>query len=305
MITGSHRSGTTWVGNMIAASPQIQYIPDTFAPNGSIRQNKLFDVWFKMVDPGNDRKYYQRLDSLFKYKFSLVEAFHLKSEQGNFDYRNTPARIKFLKDIYANKVLRNQKRPLLKDPIAIFSAEWLHGQFDTSNLILIRHPAAFVSSLKRMNWRFDFNNFLNQPLLMEKHLVNYRDQISRKNLPLIIEGALLWNCIHHVIRYYKRCFPGWIYKRHEDISIEPLKEFENIYSTLSLPFTASIKSAIISTTSGANPSEVVKSGQIHQLKRDSRANIKNWKKRLTNQEIATIRKITEPVASSFYTDEDW
>ena len=46
-------------------------------------------------------------------------------------------------------------------------------------------------------------------------------------------------------------------------------------------------------------------GKVHSVQLDSRANLDNWKKRLTSQEIARIRQIAEPVSSIFYTDTDW
>ncbi len=40
-------------------------------------------------------------------------------------------------------------RPLIKDPIGLFSYKWLVSKFDMDVLVLIKHPAAFVSSLKK------------------------------------------------------------------------------------------------------------------------------------------------------------
>ena len=38
---------------------------------------------------------------------------------------------------------------------------------------------------------------------------------------------------------------------------------------------------------------------------DSLASVKNWKKRLPEDEIKRIRKMTEGVAELYYADEDW
>jgi len=50
---------------------------------------------------------------------------------------------------------------------------------------------------------------------------------------------------------------------------------------------------------------VTKDNKIHQLRRDSRANIYNWKKRLTDHEIGIIKDITKEVAPFFYKDDEW
>ena len=37
--------------------------------------------------------------------------------------------------------------PLIKDPIAIFSADWLADKYDMNVVVLSRHPLGFISSL--------------------------------------------------------------------------------------------------------------------------------------------------------------
>ena len=68
---------------------------------------------------------------------------------------------------------------------------------------------------------------------------------------------------------------------------------------------AVVKRFIESTSHHNNPSEVSNKGKVHQLQRNSKENIKNWKKRLSNKEIKIIRDITEHISNKFYTNKDW
>jgi len=43
--------------------------------------------------------------------------------------------------------------------------------------VLKRHPIAFCSSLRITNWRFPFDDFLNQPLRMDRYLSVFEDEI--------------------------------------------------------------------------------------------------------------------------------
>lgn len=43
-----------------------------------------------------------------------------------------------------------RSRPLVKDPFALFSAEWFADNFDAEVIVIVRHPAAVVSSIKRL-----------------------------------------------------------------------------------------------------------------------------------------------------------
>jgi hypothetical protein len=45
--------------------------------------------------------------------------------------------------------------------------------------------------------------------------------------------------------------------------------------------------------------------KVHSVKLDSRANMDNWKKRLTPEEINRIRTMTEEISSFYYSDAEW
>ena len=108
----------------------------------------------------------------------------------------------------------------------------LASQFDMQVLVLIRHPAAFCSSLKIMNWQFDFKNFLRQPLLMEAYLYAYKKEIkefTQSEKDIIDQSILLWNCIHFTVKKFQERNTDWIFIRHEDISLDPCDQFRLLY----------------------------------------------------------------------------
>ncbi len=299
LVTGGHRSGSTWVGKMISASPTVGYIHEPFNIGANITPNPCpFDAWFQYVPPGNAGDYEEVLWRILNYDYPL--------------WRNA-ARIHSGFD--AIRVIRDQatstfnqlagKRPLVKDPIAIFSAEWLYKAFGMDVICMVRHPAAFCSSLKIKNWKFDFRNFLGQPLLMEEYLEPFRTEIEEHcsfEKSIVEQGTLLWNCIYHTIRTYRQNYPGWLYLRHEDLSADPVNEFRAIYEALGLSFTYGARRMIEKSSSSHNPVEAT--GRDN-YKRNSIANIKSWKRRLTVEEVFLIKQKTEEIACFFYDDEDW
>jgi hypothetical protein len=60
----------------------------------------------------------------------------------------------------------------------------------------------------------------------------------------------------------------------------------------------------MNSSSSENPAELSKK-KVHAVKLDSRANLNNWKKRLSSDEIMRIRKITGKTSKLFYSDEEW
>lgn len=299
LVTGSHRSGSTWAGKTLALAPHTGYIREPFnigIPVGPI--GNPFSNWFQYICEENAEPFRERLSGMVHYSYPLA--------------RNL-ARMRTVKE-FAKIVIdqglfwlhKTQKHtPIVKDPIALFSAEWLSKTFEMNVLVMIRHPAAFCSSLKIKNWTFDFRNFSNQPLLMKRYLGGFEREIQEcasRGADIIDQGILLWKCIHHTISVYQQEHPEWLFMRHEDLSNNPVELFRSIYKAFNLEFTAQARAAILKQTGKNNPSEP-QSGR--EFVRNSRANITNWKKRLSNSEIEKIRGKTKAVSSAFYTDADW
>lgn len=116
------------------------------------------------------------------------------------------------------------KRPLLKDPIALFSVEWLARTFDMKVVVMIRHPAGFASSIKRLNWHFNFENFIGQEALMDGLLAPYKDQIfeyARHPRDIIDQAILVWNAMYSAVRRYRETHPDWHFVTHERLSADP------------------------------------------------------------------------------------
>jgi hypothetical protein len=196
--------------------------------------------------------------------------------------------------------------PIVKDPIALFSAEWLASTFGFNVFALIRHPAAFCASIKVKNWQFDFNHFTRQPALMQGYVREFSDQIqayARHEADIIDQAMLLWNCIHNTIYLYQQRHPEWIFERHEDLSRDPLGNFRRLYGRLGLEFTERAAKAILDRSGSHNPTEQQLGHD--EFRRNSKANIYNWKHRLSRGEIARIRQGTEEISSHFYTPTDW
>lgn len=284
---------------MIAAAPEIGYIHEPFSIELQIEVIPgAFPNYYQYITEENEGGGRKVLQDIIRFRYP---------------FWHNLGRVRTHRDLaklwrdqllsWRNSLL--EKRPLLKDPIALFSAGWIHRCFDADVLVLIRHPAAFVSSLKIVNWTFDFQHFLRQPLLMEKLLHPFADEIrecATAGSDIIEQGILLWNCIHFVISEYKRHYPNWIFIRHEDLSADPIAGFQKIFDRLGVTFSNRVKNRIEKTSGTHNPVEQI---QGKEFRRNSRANIKNWKNRLSKKEIETIRKKTNPVAGLFYSDKDW
>ena len=272
LVTGSHRSGTTWVGRIIASSPSVAYIHEPFhIHDGPAVCQARFDLWFTYVCAENEERYRKPIAK-------MLRAARRRSVPW---YRTS------------------RTRPLIKDPLAVFSAAWLASRFETRNVVLIRHPAAFAGSLKENNWTHPFSHFLRQPLLMKHHLQPFADEIlsfASGERDIVDQAALLWNVIHSTILTYQDTFPGWIYVRHEDLSRNPMEGFRFVFDRLELELCEASRQAIVAHSFAQAPTA---------LKRNSLANIDTWKRRLTGAEIERLKSQVWDISRRFYSDQEW
>ena len=193
---------------------------------------------------------------------------------------------------------------IVKDPIAALSSDWLARRFDLEVVVLVRHPAAFAASLKRLNWRHPFEHFLQQEMLMERYLDPYRAEIASKPENIAEQAAIIWKCIYGVLFAYLDSNPNWLVKKHEVLSSNPVAELRNLCKALGLQWTKTVEDDVVEYTRSGNP-VTAPEGTIHQIRRDSAAIVSRWKETLTKEEIAGVYRIARPLCDRLYTDEDW
>ncbi len=299
LVTGSHRSGTTWAGRNLALAPNTGYIQEPFnVEEGFPYYESPLDHWFQCVCEENGEEYREAIDRVIRFRYPLLR---------NLLHSSSPRDVaRALRDCWRMLLHRLAGRvPIVKDPIAFFSAEWLCSTYGMRVLVLVRHPAAFCSSLKIKGWGFDFSNFLDQPLLMERYLGRFEEEIREQaevKRSIMEQAILLWRCIYGTVGLYAREHPEWLYVRHEDLSVDPLGEFESLFDELGLEFTRDVREGILESSGSHNPAEQ-RPGD--EFRRDSRANVENWKRRLDPAEVRRIRTGTEDVWVEFYDDSEW
>jgi hypothetical protein len=310
LVTGAHRTGTTWVGRMLAAGGQAAYISEPL--NRWHRPGVLrlpIDQWYTYICPDNEQAYLPALIELLEYRYHLLAELRVLGRGG----RLRKDILRMGRDWSTFIIGRLQRRrPLLKDPFAVFSSAWFLQRLHFQVVVTIRHPAAFASSLKRLNWPFDFGDLLSQPLLMRDCLEPFRSEIEslsafrpRANpLEIVDQAALLWKVIYTCVESLRRDHPEILLARHEDLSLDPEGGFRELYSRLGLEFNAAARQIVQQSSSSDNPTELT-TRQVHRTHLDSRANLDNWKRRLAPNEINVIRARAGEVAARYYPESVW
>jgi hypothetical protein len=301
LVTGSNRSGTTWVGRMLCASRELNYVYEPFNPG-------LWPRW--TAEPIPYRNFYICAENEDAWLGPIGDVIACRRPvlAQLREARSVKRLAKLARDGALSALMRaRQRRTLVKDPIAVFSAPWLAERFDADVVVMIRNPAAFAGSIKRLGWAFDFRNWLHQDLLMRDHLWPFERDIVRmteRRADLIDQAILLWNVHHHVIATFRDRYPQWMFLIHESLSQDPITGFRSLYGRLGLPFDRTAARVISAHSKPGNPAEVPP-GETRTLRRDSRLATRTWASRLSPGEIARVREGVAAVAERFYPGESW
>jgi hypothetical protein len=297
LVTGAHRSGTTWVGQTIAHHSNIVYFQEPFNVNEPNRAfGYHFDATFYYV-PGSGRE--ECIHAAFARLFrSVIHPYRFAINKCKSARLDLKIPLRFGK--YLLRGLYLPKRALIKDPFALMSAGWLHACFGLQVICMIRNPVAFAGSLKKANWPFDFHHLKQQKHLVKAYFPTCEAEIHRfceAPRDIIDHACLLWNILHSVILRHRETYPHWLFLRHEDLARNPITGFQKIFEYLGLRMTAKIRTIIETYTSASN---AIETNSPAYMPRNARGSLDTWRTRLTPAEIERVIHDTRDVAGRFY-----
>jgi len=301
LITGAHRTGTTWMGKILALDPGLTYVNEPLHlghSRGVLSQP--VENWYSYICDDNGAQFENAFQNTIKFKYQLWMAI-----QHSRNWRSAWNVVRDFPVFLTSRLLK--RRALLKDPFAVLSVPWFISTLNAQVVIMVRHPIPFVSSLKRLGWSFNFDHLLNQPLLMRDHLEPFRSEMvhsKQDEQDIVGQGILLWKMIYTLVHLNKTQGYDIQLIRHEYLSQRPLPIFEELFQKLGIIFSQKIEERIIRSTQASNPDEVAVYDE-HAVRLNSLANLRNWKKRLTDSEIERIDTDTRDVVKEFYEPGEW
>ncbi|MBE9100641.1 sulfotransferase [Vacuolonema iberomarrocanum] len=310
LITGTHRSGTTWIGDVLNQIPAIFQVNEPFSPRTCEkypgRSTAHFKYWYTHINHVNEDLFFKSINSSVSLSFSFSEQLFKSS---NSSFINWKFSVK--EALRWKRAQLLQKRVLFKDPIALLSVEWLIKTFNFCTVCLIRHPAAFVASMKRLNIYFDFGQLLHQENLLDacigQDIVDNYTLLSEqlKSSNIIENAAWAWRILNSVVPTYCDQFDDrFRLYRYEDIAADPQNEFPRIFSYIDLAFSKFVGD-YIQTISGEQNIESSNRRSWDFTARNSKQIIHSWKQQLTPHEIGLIKDIVSPLSDQFYSSDDW
>lgn len=249
-ITGMHRSGTTWVGQVVAhALPGCMVHEPLNATAGLIGVEKWYygpkegayiaSIIGEMLGGQRSFRRRRRTDTLLRNLARSIAGSRNERELSNALQAHNPMVI-------------------LKDPFVIRLGALLAKEFGAKGVVLMRHPAALVNSLKRMGWSL--------PPIDAQPIETYS---ADPDLQFAFHVGKFWSLLYGEVEKQLQVAPDHLHLfRHEDLCNEPVTIGARILGHLDVPSKDAALDFLRSSTSGQDGE--VSGNQLHNMHRDAK-----------------------------------
>lgn len=303
-VTGEIRGGTTFVGKILSLPLEVDYIHEPFNIRcGMPGMTKRWRYIRPSLDTPEMQEIHASASRIFSYNFSLR----------NSPFHNEAIHRRIIKQLVGTRgpyYLRLAKmnpfhrHAVIKDPTGTLLTEYLHVHFGVKPVVVIRHPASFIASLRRAGWWPDTRKLLDQPHLLEDHFGGDISDWFNDRSDDIQNAAAHWRVLTQVALNQSRKYGNWHLVTLESLSNDPVNGFKALYEKLDLPWSSSVENKIIKTTQVKGKAEV-KNNLVQDFKRDSAKIFELRKNSLTRAERRKIFDIVKDVALEFYPEESF
>ncbi|WP_432926349.1 sulfotransferase [Microbispora sp. CA-135349] len=236
LVTGLPRSGTSWVGRMLTASGRLVYVNEPLNPQRPPgRSPGVLDASvthrFQYICPDNETPWLAAFSRTVALRYNWAAEVRRNHRPGDL------ARMaKYGTAFTLGRLLA--RRALLDDPFAVLSAEWFAERLGCRVIVLLRDPVSFVASWRRLGWRVDPGELLDQPLLVRDHPHVAELAALAGSHDAIAGAAMLWKTARRVADTAAGRTAGIRVVRYEDLCAAPLDGFRDLYAWCGLPWTA-------------------------------------------------------------------
>ncbi|MDJ0692105.1 MAG: sulfotransferase [Xenococcaceae cyanobacterium MO_188.B32] len=303
-VTGAIRSGTTFVGQILSLPLEVDYIHEPFNPMcGMPGIERSYRYVRPRLDTEQMQSYHEITKSIFNYDLTL-KSWHPQNDPWprKAIKRLTGSRGPFY--LRLAKTNPFHKAAVIKDPTGSLLSEYLHLNFGVKPVIVIKHPASFIASLKRVNWWPHPGKMKDQPHLIEDYFSDEVDFLHKKWSDPILGSAAYWRALNKVFLIQTSKYPDWQVITHEELSQNPVSNFKKLYEALALPWSESVKSKIIKQTQN-NSSAEARKGLVQDFQRNSRDIFEMRRDSLSLEERKAIFEVVEDVALQIYSKESF
>ena len=289
LLAGGARSGTTWLGNIIAACRGFGLL---FEPLHPQKVQEACELPLQYLHPEES---YPQDETFMKQilKGELNARIYLHPQ------RDHPQYEAFIRRALSGKVHNAWTdchdhrfliwRYLVKTIRANLMLAWIDRNFLCPIVFTIRHPCATVLSRRKL-WKAasSADMFLSQPALVENYLAPF-EYIIRKIKTPIQKYTLMW-CVENLVPLRQLADHDWIFCTYEELCRDTEGEVDRILTCLGLHRTKRVEQ-MISRAHLPRPDSAVNTGKDV---------VSDWQNHLSKEEIKEILDIVGEFGIELY-----
>jgi hypothetical protein len=252
ILSGSGRSGTTWVGNILNYNNEYRYMFEPFNSSRVKTFKKFYMIPYLRIDDHDNKMFWL---------VNLVLTGRIKNAWINKYNRKIIARKRLIKEVYINLLLG-----------------WIKVNFPEIPVIfLMRHPFAIALSKVQVGWwEVDamLNNYLSQKNLVEDFLKDKVD-IAKSLTDDFSKHIFIW-CIETIVPL-SQLKDGQVYLAfYENFCTKPKEEIKRLFDFLGKEFDDKIFKIVTRPSQVATAdSAIVRGANL----------IDGWKNKLDEEQI--------------------
>ncbi|MBJ6801041.1 sulfotransferase domain-containing protein [Geomonas propionica] len=232
IVAGSGRSGTTWLGNVIAGDDRRII----FEPFECRRVTEFAELGMRPYFPATEPQpqWHPKVEALFSGR--IGNDWTDQDRKRLAPERDTGGVV--IKEIRANGMLA-----------------WLSNNFPCRIVYLVRHPYAVIASRVKQQWDSHLEAYLSQPRMVQDFLEPYLPVIESAQ-GSVQRHAVMW-CLENLVPLGQMPSYPWLFCRYEDLAVHPEAEARRLLGLLGLEFTESRRQALaeLSRTCSLRPTD--------------------------------------------------
>ena len=287
IVSGTHRSGTSWIGKTLCSTRENYYINEPFNPSNRINNAGYIKDEYWPLSLEEYELILPSINNIINGRYPYIN--NIKNSNSLKDYLKTNYYyFHFLK----SKLNIKKTNYIIKDPFLLFLIEEINqffsNTFEIHINITFKDPISFVSSCKKKNWDFDFDNLLKQKNIHLKFTdlqIERMSELKKSKYSLVHRLTFLWElCNLQILRIAS--IKNVHICNHREFSLDPIAKFKKLFKINNIKFCESVESFIIDTCFSKRVSQDTKFSQ--DIKRNSIDVLNEGRKYLTNSELEYI-----------------
>ncbi|MFT7473536.1 MAG: hypothetical protein ACI81L_000451 [Verrucomicrobiales bacterium] len=303
VVAGLPRSGTTYVGNILAHHPDVRMVLEPLNEEFGLRAVSGQFPYVSGGDPASIESA-KVLSQMVELRGGWRRFAMSRGQNRTWAQKTGKVLVgsRTSRDWRSDALFERVGRPrapvqCFKDPFATFALEHLARRHGVRSICIVRHPAAYYQSFVMQPWDFGIGRFINASAMRRDFGIDIEDETWRTaETDKLAYCAVLWRMMSQMVA--RTSTDSVMVVRFEDLAADIHATIDEVSSHFGLSMTQEMADYIEYTSSGSviAPERL----KVHSFVRDSHAVAEHWRTSIDADDEARLMALIGPDLHQFY-----